>query len=195
VPRPSKREPIVEAGLRLVHRDGFTGTGVAAIAAAGGAPKGSFYNHFASKDEFGVAALDRYFDGVRAALGDTIGDDARPPVERVRAYFLLLREIGEPDHARGCLIGNLSAEAAPASAAIRARLADFLEEWTDAIAVPLAEGQRRGDVRADLAPDTIAALLLDAWQGALLRAKVTRSAAPLDAFLDVLYPTLILPAA
>ncbi len=195
MPQPSKREPIVEAGLRLVHRDGFAGTGVAAIAAAGGAPKGSFYNHFASKDDFGLAVLDRYFDDVRAALAATVGDDGLAPLERVRAYFVLLRELGEPEHhARGCLIGNLSAEAAPASAVIRTRLDELLGLWTAAIAAAIADGQATGDVRDDVPAATLATLLLDAWQGALLRAKVTRGAAPLDAFLDVLFPALLAPA-
>jgi len=195
VPRTSKRQPIVEAGLELLHRDGFNGTGVAAIAAAAGAPKGSFYNHFPSKDAFGAAVLDRYFDDVRAALATTVADDDLAPVERVRTYFVLLRELGEPEHhARGCLIGNLSAEAAPASAVIRTRLDELLDRWTTAIAGALADGQATGDVRGDVPAATLATLLLDAWQGALLRAKVTRSAAPLDAFLDVLYPTLVAPA-
>jgi TetR/AcrR family transcriptional repressor of nem operon len=196
VPAQSKRQPIVEAGLALVHRDGFTTTGVAAIAAAGGAPKGSFYNHFASKDAFGVELLDRYFDDVRAALATTVGDAARPAAERIRAYFELLRRLGEPDgHARGCLIGNLSAEAAPASPAIRAHLAALLDAWTTAIGEAVADGQATGAIRDDVSAATLAGLLIDAWQGALLRAKVTRSAAPLDTYLAVALPALLTAAA
>jgi TetR/AcrR family transcriptional repressor of nem operon len=195
VPAHSKRRPIVEAGLDLLHRDGFAATGVAAIAAAGGAPKGSFYNHFASKDAFGVAILDRYYEDVRAALATTVGDAAQAPVARIRAYFTLLRELGErDDHARGCLIGNLSAEAAPASDPIRTRLGSLLDAWTTAIGDAIAEGQATGAIRADVPAATLAGLLIDAWQGALLRAKVSRSAAPLDAYLGVLLPALLAPA-
>lgn len=196
MPGHSKRRPIIEAGLDLLHRDGFAATGVAAIAAAGGAPKGSFYNHFASKDAFGVAVLDRYYDGVHDALAATVGDTARPPVERIRAYFVLLRELGERDaHARGCLIGNLSAEAAPASPAIRAHLRSLLDAWTAAIGDAVADGQAARAIRADVPAATLAGLLVDAWQGALLRAKVRRTAAPLDAYLDVLLPALLAPTA
>jgi TetR/AcrR family transcriptional repressor of nem operon len=194
MPAHSKRAPIVEAGRDLVHRDGFAATGVAAIATAGGAPKGSFYNHFPSKDAFGVAVLDRYFVEVETALARTVGDTARPPVERIRAYFALLRDLGERDaHGRGCLIGNLSAEAAPASPAIRARLGELLAAWTAAIATAVAAGQADGTIRGDVAAATLAGLLIDAWQGALLRAKVERDAAPLDAYLEVLLPALLHP--
>jgi TetR/AcrR family transcriptional repressor of nem operon len=190
--KPSKRAPLIEQGVELVHRDGFASSGVAAIAAAAGAPKGSFYNHFASKDAFGVAVLDHYFAGVRTALKATIDAPGRPPLARVRAYFALLRELAAADgYARGCLIGNLSAEVAPSSAAMRAHLGALVVEWTDAIARAIAEAQAGGDVRSPAAARTLAALLLDAWQGALLRAKVERSPAPLDAFLDVLLPSLL----
>ena len=39
--------------------------------------------------------------------------------------------------------------------------------------------------------ETLAAVLIDGWQGALLRAKVERTSAPLDAFLDILLPSLL----
>jgi TetR/AcrR family transcriptional repressor of nem operon len=192
MPKPSKRAPLIDQGLELVHRDGFARSGVAAIAAAAGAPKGSFYNHFASKDAFGVAVLDRYFAGVRTALAGTIADPSRAPLERLRAYFGLLCELSAADgYARGCLIGNLSAEVAPNSTALRAHLAELVGEWTDAIAGAVAGAQAGGEARSPVAAETLAALLLDAWQGALLRAKVERSPAPLDAFMDVLLPSLL----
>lgn len=188
----SKRQLIVESGLDLVHRHGFASSGVAAITAAGGAPKGSFYNHFASKDAFGVALLDRYFEDVQAALAVPLGDRAVPPVERIRRYFALLRDLGERDvHARGCLVGNLSAEASPSSRAIRARLESILAEWTESLATAVDEAQTRREARGDVQAATLAALLIDGWQGALLRAKVERTSAPLDAFLDVLLPSLL----
>jgi len=64
--RPGKKAELVEAGLDLLHRRGFSATSVADIAEAAGVPKGSFYNHFKSKDDFGSAVLDLYFGEVRA---------------------------------------------------------------------------------------------------------------------------------
>jgi TetR/AcrR family transcriptional regulator, transcriptional repressor for nem operon len=192
MPQHSKRAPLIEHGLELVHRDGFGSSSVAAIAAAADAPKGSFYNHFASKDAFGVALLDRYFEDVRTALAATVGDQRQAPLPRLREYFVLLRELATTHgYARGCLIGNLSAEVTPDSAAMRAHLGWLMHEWTDAIAGTVGEAQAGGAVRSPASAHTLAALLLDGWQGALLRAKVERSPAPLDAFLDVLLPSLL----
>jgi TetR/AcrR family transcriptional repressor of nem operon len=69
-------------------------------------------------------------------------------------------------------------------------LSGLIAAWTSSLASCLAEGQRDGSIRADLAADDLAVLLLDAWQGALLRAKVERSPAALNTFIDVLLPRL-----
>jgi TetR/AcrR family transcriptional regulator, transcriptional repressor for nem operon len=191
----SKRSAIVEDGLDLVHRAGFANSGVAAIAAAAGAPKGSFYNHFESKDAFGIAILDRYFENVRATLGAILADRAEPATARIRRYFLLLRDIGSRDgFARGCLIGNLSAEVASVNELLGQHLRLLLAEWTSILAAAVEEAQHTGVARADVSAQSLAAILLDAWQGALLRAKVEHTPAALDAVLDVLLPTLLRPA-
>jgi TetR/AcrR family transcriptional repressor of nem operon len=189
--RPGKKAELVEAGLDLLHRRGFSATSVADIAVAAGAPKGSFYNHFESKDDFGSAVLDHYFDEVRAALAETLQGEGKLALARLRDYFLRLRKyVGQDDYARGCLIGNVSAEVSAVSAATRTQLAHLIREWTGSLAACLEEGQRDGSVRVDLAAHDLAVLLLDAWQGALLRAKVERKPAALNNFIDVLLPRL-----
>jgi TetR/AcrR family transcriptional regulator, transcriptional repressor for nem operon len=189
--RPGKKAELVEAGLELLHRRGFSATSVADIAAAAGAPKGSFYNHFKSKDDFGSSVLDHYFAEVRAALEETLQSGRKPALTRLRDYFVRLRKyVGQDRYARGCLIGNISAEVSAVSDETRTQLARSIADWTAALATCLEEGQRDGSVRVDLAADDLATLLLDAWQGALLRAKVERTPAALNTFIDVLLPRL-----
>jgi TetR/AcrR family transcriptional repressor of nem operon len=189
--RPSKKVELVEAGLDLLHRRGFSATSVADIAEAAGAPKGSFYNHFESKDDFGSAVIERYFAEVRAALAETLQSGKKPALMRLRDYFLRLRKyVGEDQYARGCLIGNISAEVSAVSDATRAHLARMIADWTSGLAACVKDGQRDGSVRGDLKPEDLACLLLNAWQGALLRAKVERRPAALDNFIEVLLPRL-----
>jgi len=189
--RPGKKTELVEAGLDLLHRRGFSAISVADIAEAAGAPKGSFYNHFESKDDFGSAVLEQYFAEVRAALAETLQPGKKPALARLRAYFLRLRKyVGQDQYARGCLIGNISAEVSAVSDATRAQLGRLIADWTSALAACLEDGQRDGSVRRDLRSEDLASLLLNAWQGALLRAKVERRPAALDNFIEVLLPRL-----
>jgi TetR/AcrR family transcriptional repressor of nem operon len=48
-----------------------------------------------------------------------------------------------------------------------------------------------GDVRADLDAAELASLLVEAWEGAALRGKVTRSRLPYDRFEAVTVPALL----
>lgn len=59
--KPNVRERLLDAGVEAFHRRGFNGCGVQEITEAAGVPKGSFYNHFASKEALGAAVLDRYW--------------------------------------------------------------------------------------------------------------------------------------
>ena len=59
MPRPSNREKILSEGLRVVHERGYAGASVRDIVHAAGVPQGSFTNHFATKEAFGLEILDR----------------------------------------------------------------------------------------------------------------------------------------
>src|ERR1700754_3830598 len=105
------RERLLEAGVRIFGKSGFNGCSVQDIADAAGVPKGSFYNHFDSKESLGAAALDRYWEDRNCALLRGLSEEGLSPLARLRRYFSQLGEVlAERDYACGCLIGNLSAE-------------------------------------------------------------------------------------
>ena len=58
MPKESLRERILDAGLRVMFRSGYIGSGVRDIVAEAHAPQGSFTNHFRSKEAFAVEVLD-----------------------------------------------------------------------------------------------------------------------------------------
>ena len=68
MPRESVKDQIIAAAVEALHSKGFNGTSVQDITDAAKVPKGSFYNHFESKEELAVAALDRYWQWVLAGV-------------------------------------------------------------------------------------------------------------------------------
>src|SRR5882672_1420 len=52
--RESHKQKLLTEGLRVVHERGYGGASVRDIVAAAGVPHGSFTNHFASKEAFGL---------------------------------------------------------------------------------------------------------------------------------------------
>jgi TetR/AcrR family transcriptional repressor of nem operon len=56
----STREHLIDVGLELMHQDGYNATGLSDILKGADVPKGSFYHHFGSKEDFAAAVLERY---------------------------------------------------------------------------------------------------------------------------------------
>ncbi len=190
--RRSLREQLLESGVTTLHQRGFAASGVREITGAAGVPQGSFTNHFRSKEAFGVAALDRYFERTEAIFDATLGDQTRSPAQRLRAYFEAITEfLAGVGWRHGCMISNLSLETADHSELLRGRLEAIFGSMTQRFAEVLRAAQASGDVRDDVDADELADVLLSAWHGAMLRMKVDRSPEPLDRFKRVFLATLL----
>jgi TetR/AcrR family transcriptional repressor of nem operon len=191
MPRPNVRQKIVDAGLEVLIKKGFNGSGVQDITEAAGVPKGSFYNHFESKEALGAEVVERYGrdNPRRSALADT----SLSPLRRLRTHFERLNEAFTDAHfGHGCLLGNFSAELADQSQLIRARLADLYMAWSTDIAVVIAEAQADGSISTRTSAADLGAFLLDAYEGALLRARVEKSGRAFDRFMTVTFTQILL---
>src|SRR5712671_627108 len=135
------RERLLEAGVATFHQRGFNGCSVQDITDAAGVPKGSFYNHFESKEALGVEALERYWQGALDSLG-LLKDTEQAPVERLKSYFRYLNDFARKAKYRpGCMIGNLAAEMSDQSSIIQDRLAVILAAWSRGIESCVKEAQ------------------------------------------------------
>src|SRR5713101_3401406 len=74
--KPSLREDLLNAGLKVMFRSGYTAASVRDIVQAAGVPLGSFTNHFRSKEAFSLEVLERYFTLVRENIEKTLRNDA-----------------------------------------------------------------------------------------------------------------------
>jgi TetR/AcrR family transcriptional repressor of nem operon len=184
------REEIGAAALDRFMARGYS-VGVKDITAAAGVPKGSFYNHFDSKESMGIEALRRYTARLKM---DELADESVPPLLRLRQHFeFMATSTAARDYARGCLLGNFAAEVVDHSDAIRAEVAGALDDWAARIAAAITEAQHDGTVRAGLDPAVTARFLLNAWEGAMLGARTARSAESFDAFFTTVFDTLLVP--
>jgi TetR/AcrR family transcriptional repressor of nem operon len=195
MPRPANpdvRRRLLEAGLDLVHTRGFTASGVKDITDAAGVPKGSFYAYFPSKEAFAAAILEHYWSDIETRLLPIL-DAEGVAQERIARFFHALADEHEAgDFLLGCLIGNLSLELGGSSDPVRAELISILDRWDEALTTCVRSGQSRsGGVRADLDAAELASLLIEAWEGAALRGKVTRSRTPYDRLEAVTIPALL----
>jgi TetR/AcrR family transcriptional repressor of nem operon len=187
--RPSVREAIVEAGLEEFHRGGFNGCSVEDITSAAKVPKGSFYNHFKSKETLALEVIERY----RAtAKHKSLVEYHRSPVRRLKEYFSYLgKNFADLGYAQGCLLGNLANEMADHSPAIQKKLKRVFADWTSAIAALIKEAQAVGEIHDAHHPEQLAAFVLSTWEGTLVRARCTKDASPLADFNKVVFSLIL----
>lgn len=191
MPKPNVRDQLITASLATLHRQGFNATSVQDITEAAGVPKGSFYNHFASKEALGVEVV-RLYSERAAALQAVLHDASLAPLARLRRYFEAMIEANvSAAFACGCLLGNFSTELSAQSEPIRAEVSTSYQHWADALARIIAQAQQDGSVAATEPAAELAQSAVDAWQGAVLRAKTEQNRSPLDRFMHTLFDKIL----
>jgi TetR/AcrR family transcriptional regulator, transcriptional repressor for nem operon len=180
VAQVSMRNAFVEAGRAEFHERGYTVTGIAAIAARAAAHKGSFYNHFASKEELAVEVLGLYAESQRLGM---LEDTRLAPLDRIRTHFeFIAQTLKDTGPELGCMLANFSTEVSPDTPLIRAQITAFVPHWAELIAANLDEAARAAGVD-DFDASSVAWMLIDGYEGAAVRARASASPAPIDNFL------------
>ena len=189
--KPSLREDILKAGLKVMFQAGYQGATVRDICEAAGAPHGSFTNHFRSKEAFAKEVLDRYFANLREMVKRSLDDKSLTPRQRLQHYLEIISGVLADDKwSRGCLIGDFSLETVSQSQPLRDRLEAIFQEWRAPFASCIAEAQAIGEIDATFDPMDLAEFLLASWEGAILRMKVERGPAALERFKKIVFQTV-----
>lgn len=186
---------LLNAGQELFLTHGYNATGVQQITDLAGIPKGSFYNHFDSKEVFAAKIIDQYAEELRKNWVDMMKSAPPGPLDAIRHVFGQLITKHESDACwKGCLVGNFAAEMAESSELCRQRLAAAMKGWRSALAKLVRAAQEAEEIRQDMDAAVLAALIWDTWEGAILRMKVEQSTAPLRDSLDLVLNHLLRPA-
>ncbi len=175
---------LLMAGLPLMLERGYNALGLQELLSETDVPKGSFYHHFESKEDFALQVVDAYMAEVHTLLEATLADRGRPPLARVRGFFEAVREAYAAQGYLGCLLGALGQELAGTSEVFRRKIEGCVGTIAGRIAVCLEEARARGDLPSTTNTAQMADVLVDAWEGAALRTRLVRTAQPLEAVLD-----------
>nr|WP_298059131.1 TetR/AcrR family transcriptional regulator [uncultured Halomonas sp.] len=182
------RDKLIDSGAQLISHHGYNATGINAVLKTCGVPKGSFYHYFSSKEDFGLAVIERFATTYDETLVALLEDSHTPPLERLRRYFAAGRaDMHECDHATGCLIGNLGQELSGQNDTFRDALNLVFQRWEQHFVRCLQEAQARGDIPAHTTPEALASFILSGWEGAILRAKTLKSVAPMEHFEAIFF--------
>lgn len=174
------KENLLSHSVQLLMQQGYHGTGLKEILDAVQIPKGSFYNYFSSKESFAAEVIQHYIAPFIEQLDNHLQDPDIDALTALKNYFNeLIVELEKAQFKGGCLLGNLMGEIGDTSALCQKSLQIAVDRYRDLLATGLKKAQMEGSVRIDKSADDMADLLVNTWQGALLRMKIEQSAEPL----------------
>ncbi|MCU0865675.1 MAG: TetR/AcrR family transcriptional regulator [Planctomycetes bacterium] len=193
-PANDTRERLLAAGEELVGRKGFHGCGLSEILAHAGVPKGSFYHYFGSKEEFGVALIERTRDGYEAVVKPILADRRLSPMQRLRGIFEAAREDWQTcGQNRACLISKVALDAGDLSEPVHAAVKCAFQQWSALLAQVLREAQAAGEIDRKHDPDRLGNVLVMLWEGAAMRMLIDRNLTAVDDFLAFVFESLLAP--
>ncbi len=175
------REHILTTGQRIMAGKGFSAVGLKEILDESDVPKGSFYYYFSSKEDFGVALLQHYFDDYLADIDETLQQPEVNHAIRLMRYFEIWRETQSFSDCQGkCLAVKLGAEVADLSDKMRLTLMKGTAGIISRLADALEAGAAEGSLTLEDEPEKVAESLYQLWVGASVMVKIVRTVTPFD---------------
>jgi TetR/AcrR family transcriptional repressor of nem operon len=178
------KQRLLHEGLGLLLEHGYNHLGIQALLDKAGVPKGSFYHHFKSKEDFALQVIDGYMAEVHGGLDACLCDEGCPPLARVRRFFELSSQKYREEGYLGCLLGGLGQELSGVSERFRRKIEECFTQIAERITACLEAARARGELPPDADTRALADLLVNCWEGAALRSRLWRDPAPLDRVLD-----------
>ena len=180
--RIGTKERLLEGGVAYLTANGYHGSGLKGILDAAGIPKGSFYHYFESKDAYTAAVIRHYIEPylvkLQAFLDHT---DINGQAILLQYFSELIQGAADSGFEGGCLLGNLMGELdATRNPTSRQALMEAMAAYTGMVEIVILRGQADGSLRDDLQALDLSNLLVNQWQGALLRAKLECTDQPLQ---------------
>lgn len=174
------RRRIVGHATLLMYEKGYARTTIDDVITAAGVTKGSFYFHFASKDELGYAVIENASDYILGSMRRSLDRPGLAPRERIEAMLEGVQGIvEEADCSRGCILGNLALETSHSNQGFRERIARAFRDWSQLIASELEEMKRAGELPSEFDCARYADFAISALEGGIMISKVTRDPAPM----------------
>jgi TetR/AcrR family transcriptional repressor of nem operon len=191
IPTTDSRQRILDAATQVIGQKGFTAVGLNEVLSLAKVPKGSFYHYFGSKDAFGQALLDSYFQTYLAEMDQLFQPDSERESDKLMAYWQRWQanQTRREDFGK-CLVVKLAAEVADLSESMRLALDRGTAGIISRLAVVLERGLKDGSFSLTDAPHAVALRLYQLWLGASVMAKITRTAMPFDEAMSATRQTL-----
>lgn len=188
-----QRKDIVQAGYNLMYLKGYNAVGIKEITDAVGIPKGSFYNHFQSKESFALEVLEFYTEHFEKQMNYRLTQRVQSPISRLKEYFssMITNFEKKYNHSMGCLAANFAQELADSNPVFQKAANQSLDRFIKSIATCIGEAQSTGQIEGKPEARELAVFIFNSWEGALIKMKAQKSTEPLKTFYTVTFDQIL----
>lgn len=173
------RQEIIRRAAPIFNQRGYDGAALSDLMRATGLQKGGIYRHFKSKEElageaFDLAwkiAMDARFEGTKKISN---------AVDRLKQIVRNFRDRRTGLVPGGCPLLNTAIDSDDGNPQLRARARRALGSLLDHLQSIAEEGQRRGEVRADVDPAKLATLIASTLEGSIMVSRLQKKEEPRD---------------
>jgi len=188
------RERILHLAKDILLRRSFHSFSYQDLADGIGIRKASIHYHFPSKEDLGVALIERIGAAMKRFAVE-LSESHRPPEERLTAYFRVMRGLLDEED-KICVFGVLGAEFNALPPRMQVAYGELLEAQQKWLARVLERGRDRGVFTFTTTPEEEALIVASTVQGALQLARASRHPERFDAVVAAIETRLGLrPAA
>ena len=170
------RTKLLDAARDVIRAQGYAATTVDDICTAAGVTKGSFFHHFASKEQLGIAAIEQ-FGAMADALFSTATYGKEPdPLDRVLGYVdfrISMLQRGIPEFT--CLMGTMVQETYATHPNIRAACEEGMSEHIALLTRDIELAKQRYAPAATWSVESVGYFMQASLQGAFIFAKAKQS--------------------
>ena len=173
------RQEIIRKAAPIFNQKGYDGAALSDLMLATGLKKGGIYRHFDSKQELAGDAFDHAWKVAMDARFE--GTEGIPnTVDRLKQIVRNFRDRRTGLVPGGCPLLNTAIDSDDGNPQLRARARQALSSWLDRMQSITEEGQRRGEVRANVDSAKLATLIASTLEGSLMVSRLQKREAPRD---------------
>ena len=175
------RQHILDTAKPIILGKGFSAVGLNELLNAAEVPKGSFYHYFKSKEYFGEALLDSYFEAYLVRLEILLSAEGMSGAQRLMSYWQRWLETQCGDDAETkCMVVKLGGEVSDLSEPMRLALQRGTNHIISRLADGIEEGIADGSLPNDLVAADTALVLYNQWLGATILTKIWHDQSALE---------------
>jgi len=166
-----RKAEILQAAADLLQTRSFTSFSYQDLSQRLGITKASIHHHFATKEELGVALVERFRAGQKAMLAeiDRVHDDR--PLDRLEAFLQQSLGMTDSDPEKICPGGAVQSEINVVPERMARELGEMIREGRAWLTGVLAQGRGKGDLHFAGTAEDQAALIMASLQGGLQNAR------------------------